>query len=502
MQKFEFDLDMELVRRDERHCWVLPMPLDAAPGDTGEAPHASALELFEDGRLLGPAHAAHDVVRNAGAGAFSHWHDSLYFSTSDNANPRSSGRRYTARAARRDFGPEETDLVSAFRAGGERHNYPDLPAQDVERALDLARSTVENVIALFPELERASAAAKVSRKLAFLKGAMFEDVNAFSRLTASFDEPLGEYLKRYRNGRSVHLELGSYTTWPDARATAFIAENQLGDVIRLDMNLAYGPDVAANVTALPFADESIDSISSNSLFEHVAYPHDVIREAFRVLRPGGTLVTTVPFHFVQHGCPNDYLRYTGQFFHEACGSAGFAPVLTDTRSASGPYYTLHQFLKATTVGHNSQGPRTRAAQMAHVMTMALLAAMQGFDDDFDSGGLNHYHATRALAVKPGTYTAPDGKPDRSKPFVERYPDLICPASGLPLRRAGDELVSLDGARRYPIENGIPNLFVLHGFGSSIRAPASSRRQLAEWRARQSFARRVARRIAGLVRGQA
>ncbi|HKS62787.1 MAG TPA: class I SAM-dependent methyltransferase [Xanthobacteraceae bacterium] len=494
MQTFEFDLDMELVRRDGQHCWVLPMPFDAAPGDSGEAPQKSALELFEDGRPLGPAHAAHDVVRNAGAGAFSHWHDSLYFSTSDNADPRSSGRRYTARAVRRDVSPEEADLVSAFRIGGERHNYPDLPAQDLECALDLARSTVENVIALLPEAERASAAAKVRRRLASLTGAMFEDVNGFSRSSPPFDEALAECQQRYRNGRSVHLELGSYIVWPDSRAEAFVAENELGDVIRLDMNLAYGPDVGASVTALPFPDESIDSISSNSLFEHVAYPHDIVREAFRVLRPGGTLVTTVPFHFVQHGCPNDYLRYTGQFFHEACGSAGFAPVLTDTRSTSGPYYTLHQFLKATTVGHNSQGPRTRAAQMAHVMTLALLAAMQGFDDDFDGGGPNHYHATRALAVKPGAYTVPALTPDRSKPFAERYPNLICPASGLPMRREGDDLVSLDGARRYPIENGIPNLFVLHGFGSSIRAPASSRRALAAWRAQQGIVRRVFRRL--------
>ena len=499
MQKIEFDLDMERVRQDGRHGWTLAMPFDVAPGDTSNAPLTSALELFEDGRPLGPAHAAHDIVRNAGAGAFSHWLDSLYFSTSDNADPRSSGRRYTARAARRDFSPEETDLVSAFRVGGERHNYPDLPAQDFERALDLARSTVENVIALFPEAERASAAAKVSRKLAFLKGAMFDDVNGFSRSTPPFDETLAECQQRYRNGRSVHLELGSYIAWPDARANAFIAESQLGDVIRLDMNLAYGPDVAANVTALPFADESIDSISSNSLFEHVAYPHDIIREAFRVLRPGGTLVTTVPFHFVQHGCPNDYLRYTGQFFHEACGSAGFAPVLTDTRSASGPYYTLHQFLKATTVGHKSQGPRTVPAQMAHLMSLALLAAMQGLDDDFDDGGSNHYHATRALAVKPGVYTTPSDKPDRSKPFVERYPNLICPASGLPLRREGDELVSIDGAHRYPIENGIPNLFVLHGFGSSIRAPASSRRRLAEWRMQRSIVRRAMSRLARAIR---
>src|ERR1044072_3347482 len=114
MQKIEFDLDMERVRPDGRHGWTLAMPFDVAPGDTGNAPPRSALELVEDGRPLGPAHAAHDIVRNAGAGAFSHWHDSLYFSTSDNVDPRSSGPGYAARAARRPSSPEETDLASAF----------------------------------------------------------------------------------------------------------------------------------------------------------------------------------------------------------------------------------------------------------------------------------------------------------------------------------------------------------------------------------------------------
>lgn len=496
MQRIEFDLDVEIARRDRGHCWTLAVPFDIALGDTGDSPNWSTLELFEDGRALGPAHAPHDAIRDAGGGAFSHWGSSLYFSTSDNTDPRLSGRRYTARAERKDFGPDETDLTTAFRFGGEPHNYPDLPDEDFEHAIDLARSVVEKVIALLPEPERAPAALKVRRKLALLNGSMFEDINGVSRHAASFERKLVEYRERYRNGRSVHLELGSYVTWPDARAEAFITENGFGDMIRLDMNLAYKPDVAANVTALPFADESIDSISSNSLFEHVAYPHDVIREAFRVLRPGGALVTAVPFHFVLHGCPNDYLRYTGQFFREVCGRSGFEPVITDTWSASGPYYTLHQLLKGTTAGHDGGGLRTRAAQMAHLMTLTLFASLQGFDDDFKSAGANHFHATRAIAVKPGRYIVPAEAPDRTKPFVERYRDLICPASGLPLRRNGDDLVSIDGATRYPIENGIPNLFVLHGFSASVVAPGSSRRALAEWSARQGLVKRLIRRLAG------
>jgi hypothetical protein len=57
---------------------------------------ASNLELKEDGRPLGPAHSQHADIRAKGRGRFSHWSDSLYFSTSDGTDPRMNGRAYTA----------------------------------------------------------------------------------------------------------------------------------------------------------------------------------------------------------------------------------------------------------------------------------------------------------------------------------------------------------------------------------------------------------------------
>jgi hypothetical protein len=55
----------------------------------------SRLVLLEDGTLLGPPHQMHDVIRNKGMGRFSHWGNGLYFSSSDNSDPRRNGRVYT-----------------------------------------------------------------------------------------------------------------------------------------------------------------------------------------------------------------------------------------------------------------------------------------------------------------------------------------------------------------------------------------------------------------------
>ena len=60
----------------------------------------SSLRLFEDGRPLGPAHVSHDDIRKTGNGRFAHWGPRLYFSASDNSDPRTNGRTYTVQELR------------------------------------------------------------------------------------------------------------------------------------------------------------------------------------------------------------------------------------------------------------------------------------------------------------------------------------------------------------------------------------------------------------------
>ena len=46
----------------------------------------------------------------------------------------------------------------------------------------------------------------------------------------------------------------------------------------------------ADLTALPFGDDSFDAIYSERVFQHLDNAHAVMRELFRVLRPGGCIV--------------------------------------------------------------------------------------------------------------------------------------------------------------------------------------------------------------------
>jgi hypothetical protein len=68
--------------------------------DSTANPTISTLRLFENNLELGPAHSAHVDIRNLGQGRFSHWssgtgEESLYFSASDNTDPRTNGKTYT-----------------------------------------------------------------------------------------------------------------------------------------------------------------------------------------------------------------------------------------------------------------------------------------------------------------------------------------------------------------------------------------------------------------------
>jgi hypothetical protein len=78
------------IRHDDRHCWIATVPHELLSDKEG----ASRLVVCEDDRPLGPAHCGHEDIRERGGGRFSHWGAQMYFSTRDNSDPLTNGRRY------------------------------------------------------------------------------------------------------------------------------------------------------------------------------------------------------------------------------------------------------------------------------------------------------------------------------------------------------------------------------------------------------------------------
>lgn len=70
-------------------------------------------------------------------------------------------------------------------------------------------------------------------------------------------------------------------------------------------------DVFADLTQkLPFEDEYADTVTSFQVMEHLPEPAFFLSECYRILKPGGGLLITVPFMWHVHEAPHDYFRYT------------------------------------------------------------------------------------------------------------------------------------------------------------------------------------------------
>lgn len=59
-----------------------------------EHPQRSTVVVEEDGVALAPGNTPLETVQKVGRGSFLHWGVWLYFSTSDNTDPRTNGRTY------------------------------------------------------------------------------------------------------------------------------------------------------------------------------------------------------------------------------------------------------------------------------------------------------------------------------------------------------------------------------------------------------------------------
>ena len=76
------------------NAYTCPLPAWAGQGDTSGKPARSKLKLTEDGIPLGLPHSIHEKIWLEGKGRYSHWNDSLIFSSTDNSDPRINGKTY------------------------------------------------------------------------------------------------------------------------------------------------------------------------------------------------------------------------------------------------------------------------------------------------------------------------------------------------------------------------------------------------------------------------
>ncbi len=75
--------------------------------------------------------------------------------------------------------------------------------------------------------------------------------------------------------------------------------------------------------------ETFDGVVHFQTLEHVPDPTTFLSETFRVLKPGGHLLCTVPFFYHYHPVPNDYRRWTVEGLKYDLEKSGFQDVQMD-----------------------------------------------------------------------------------------------------------------------------------------------------------------------------
>lgn len=86
------------------------------------------------------------------------------------------------------------------------------------------------------------------------------------------------------------------------------------------------PDFFWDGIKMPFEDSSFDSAMATEVLEHCPEPEIVLKEVFRVLKPGGVFFFTVPFLWNLHEVPHDEYRYTPFSLERHLKNTGFADI--------------------------------------------------------------------------------------------------------------------------------------------------------------------------------
>lgn len=94
-------------------------------------------------------------------------------------------------------------------------------------------------------------------------------------------------------------------------------------------------DVVADAARIPVADQRADLIVCKQVLEHVPEPIALLKEAARVLKPGGTLLLSTNQQWPQHQQPYDFFRFTSFGLRYCLEQAGLETV--ELRSMGGAF---------------------------------------------------------------------------------------------------------------------------------------------------------------------
>ena len=83
------------------------------------------------------------------------------------------------------------------------------------------------------------------------------------------------------------------------------------------------PHLIFDGTNIPYPDNYFEGVICTQVLEHVIDEKKIIQEIFRVLKPNGKIVISVPFCYSEHEKPYDFRRFTSFGLKYSFEKSGF-----------------------------------------------------------------------------------------------------------------------------------------------------------------------------------
>lgn len=101
-------------------------------------------------------------------------------------------------------------------------------------------------------------------------------------------------------------------------------------------------DICSDCYNIPLENNSFDTVLSTQVLEHLESPNKMISESYRLLKPGGLFIMTVPMTWGLHEEPYDFYRYTKYGIKHFLVEAGYTEI--NVEPLEGLFASLIQLL--------------------------------------------------------------------------------------------------------------------------------------------------------------
>ena len=86
------------------------------------------------------------------------------------------------------------------------------------------------------------------------------------------------------------------------------------------------PDYLCSASEIPVEQGTFDVGLICEVIEHLEKPKEVLKESYRIIKPGGKFIGSVPFMYPLHADPYDFQRWTEQKLVSELEEAGFSEI--------------------------------------------------------------------------------------------------------------------------------------------------------------------------------